>query len=105
MSSKPVSQSGSEEKLAVALEYEEGSEIAPRVTAKGTGDVAERIIELARDHDVMIEGNPALAQALSAVELDEHVPEHLFTAVAAIIAFVLKEADKKRQSPFAEDQG
>lgn len=73
--------------LAVALEYDGQS--APRVTAKGHGVVAEKIIETAREHDIAIEQNAVLAQALSAVELEDSIPEELYLATAQVIAFVL----------------
>lgn len=78
------------QKLAVALEYERGSREAPRVIAKGRGLVAESIIALAEENDVVIESNPALAKALSGVELEEQIPVELFEAVAEIIGFVLR---------------
>ena len=77
-------------KLAVALEYEKGSHEAPRVTAKGYGLVAEAIVALAKEHDIVIDANPALAQALAGVELDETIPVELFEAVAEVIGFVLR---------------
>lgn len=76
--------------LAVALEYEAGSRDAPRVTAKGTGTIAQTIIELAQEHGIAIESNPILAEALSGVELDEEIPVELYEAVAEVIAFVLR---------------
>ena len=78
------------QKLAVALEYERGSREAPRVIAKGRGLIAERIIALAEENDIVIESNPALAKALSGVELEEEIPVELFEAVAEIIGFVLR---------------
>ena len=57
---------------AVALEYDRVG--APRVTAKGKGEVAERIIATAKANDIAIEENPILAQALSEVELEEQIP-------------------------------
>lgn len=78
------------QKLAVALEYERGSREAPRVIAKGRGLVAESIIALAEENDIVIESNPALAKALSGVELEEQIPVELFEAVAEIIGFVLR---------------
>jgi len=78
------------QKLAVALDYEKGSREAPRVIAKGRGLVAERIIALAEENDIVIESNPALAKALSGVELEEEIPVELFEAVAEIIGFVLR---------------
>jgi flagellar biosynthesis protein len=73
--------------VAVALEYD--GQAAPRVTAKGRGEVAERIVETAREHGVPVEDNPILAEALSAVELDDHIPPELYQSVAQVIAFVL----------------
>lgn len=78
------------QKLAVALEYEKGSREAPRVIAKGRGLIAERIIALAEENDIVIEANAALARALSGVDLDDEIPVELFEAVAEVIGFVLR---------------
>ena len=51
--------------LAVALHYQKPG--APRVVAKGRGDVGQRIIESARAHGVPIEENAGLAEALAQV--------------------------------------
>jgi flagellar biosynthesis protein len=76
-------------RIAVALLYE-GSD-APKVVASGQGWVGEKIIETAREHGVPIEENPALAQALSTIEIDEEIPEALYRAVAEILSFLLKK--------------
>lgn len=88
--STPEDRNGSERALAVALQYETGSRDAPRVTAKGRGLVAEAIVAMARDHDIVIEANPQLAEALSQVELDNTIPVELFEAVAEVIGFVIR---------------
>lgn len=75
------------QQVAIALEYD--GQAAPRVTAKGRGEIAERIVETAREHGVPIEDNAILAEALSAVELDDHIPPELYQSVAQVIAFVL----------------
>jgi flagellar biosynthesis protein len=75
-------------RLAVALAYD--GKLAPRVTAKGQGELAERIIETALKAGVPVEENPLLAQALGSVELDDHIPEDLYKAVAQVIGFVLQ---------------
>ena len=82
--------------VAVALEYEHGKDSAPRVTASGRGLVAEKIIATAKEHGVAVEGNPLLAEALSGVEIDDHIPEELYRAVAEVIGFVLRAAGKLR---------
>ena len=69
-------------KTAVALYYDH--EHAPYVTAKGQGELAQRIIESAEEHDVPIQEDPLLAQALSHIPLEEEIPEELYKAVAAV---------------------
>ena len=81
-------------KTAVALEYD--GEGAPVVTAKGRGALAEKIIEVARQSGVMVEENPELAQALSAIEIDEEIPVELYQAVAQVISYVLRAAEEAR---------
>ena len=76
--------------VAIALDYEIGTNDAPRVVAKGRGIVAEKIMEVARENGVMIEANPMLAEALSGVELDGSIPHELYQAVAEVIGFVLR---------------
>ena len=83
-----------EKAVAVALEYDVGSREAPRVTAKGYGEIAEQIIAAAREHDIVIESNPHLAEALSGLELDESIPLELYEAVAEVIGFVLRASGK-----------
>jgi len=67
------------EKIAVALKYDFGDG-APIVTAKGRGHVAEKILETAAEHNVAIEENPVLAEALSQIELESEIPVPLYKA-------------------------
>lgn len=71
--------------IAVALQYD--GENAPRVTAKGHGDIAEQIIALAHEFDVPLTENRELVQLLATLELGEEIPQMLYVAVAEIIAF------------------
>ena len=89
--------------LAVALEYDQGSDAAPRVTAKGRGAVAENILESAAEHDIPIEENPALAEALSTVDLDEEIPEALYRAVAEVIGFIMRASGQLPSAPAPTD--
>ena len=77
-----------ETKLAVALHYDRKG--APRVTAKGTGAIGTKIIEVAKANDIPIEENEVLAGALSNVEIGEEIPVELYKAVAEVLVFVLK---------------
>lgn len=81
--------------LAVALQYEKGSRDAPKVVAKGRGLIADHIVKLADDNGIVIEANPALAEALSGVELDETIPLELYEAVAIVIGYVLRVSTQK----------
>lgn len=87
-----------QQRLAVALEYEKGSRQAPRVVAKGRGLIADQIVALADQNAVVVEANPALARALSGVELDAEIPVELFEAVAEVIGFVLRAQARRGQS-------
>lgn len=71
---------------AVALHY--GGERAPRITASGSGLIAERILEIAREHDVPVHDDPLLTAALSQVPVGDEIPENLYVAVAEVLAFV-----------------
>jgi flagellar biosynthesis protein FlhB len=75
--------------VSVALQYEEGRQAAPVVTAKGVDLVAEEIKRLAREHDVPILEQPPLARALFRdVPVGQAIPEKLYRAVAGVLAIV-----------------
>ena len=71
--------------VAVALRYDGTG--APRVTAKGHAEVAERIVALAREHGVTLHEEAALAAVLARIPLGDEIPEALYRAVAEVIAF------------------
>ena len=73
---------------AVALKYQPKLENAPRVIAKGKGKVADRIIEIAREHDVYIHDDPDLIEVLSQLDLKDEIPPDLYIVVAELLAFV-----------------
>ncbi len=76
--------------LAVALHYDRERKGAPRVVAKGSGAIGEKIIEVAKANNIPIEENEPLAGALSHVELGDEIPEELYKAVAEVLIFVLR---------------
>ena len=87
-------------KEAVALEY--GKNIAPVVTAKGEAEIADIIIQEARKQGIYIAEDPKLLAALAQLDIDQEIPEELFTAVAVILswAYWLKEmepGDEKKE--------
>ncbi|MEJ5944075.1 EscU/YscU/HrcU family type III secretion system export apparatus switch protein [Pseudokineococcus basanitobsidens] len=76
--------------VAVALRYEPGKG-APRVVAKGAGTIAAKIRERAAEHRVPMVEDVPLARALhDACRLGQEVPADLYTAVARVLAFVMR---------------
>ncbi len=83
--------------LAVALKYDSTSMDAPKVVAKGSGHVAERIKKLARENGVPVIENKPLAQSLyKLVDLGKAIPEQLYQAVAQVLAHVYSLRKKAR---------
>lgn len=70
---------------AVALFYD-GNQ-SPTITAKGEGATAEDIIRIAQENNVALCENEHLLELLMTLELGDHIPENLYTAIAHIIAF------------------
>ena len=77
--------------LAIALRFDAQKMAAPTVVAKGSGYVAERIRQIARDHRVPIVENKPLARTLfSSVDIGDAIPVDLYKAVAQILAYVYR---------------
>ena len=75
---------------AVAVRYEASGDAAPRVVAKGSGLLADRIVELAKQHGVHIHEDPDLVAVLSKIDVSAEIPEALYRAVAEVLAFVYR---------------
>jgi flagellar biosynthesis protein len=82
---------------AVALKYTNGEDHAPKVIAKGKGELAEKIIEIARSSGIPIREDKNLVKVLSTLDLYQEIPEELYRAVAEILAFIYS-LNKKIQS-------
>ncbi|RJX67480.1 flagellar biosynthesis protein FlhB [Vibrio sinensis] len=79
------------EHFSVALRYKQNSDRAPIVVAKGVDHMAMKIREVAREHDIYVIPAPPLARALyHSTELEQEIPDGLFTAVAQILAYVFQ---------------
>lgn len=74
---------------SVALQYDERKMSAPKVVAKGAGEVALRIRELGKEHRIPVLEAPPLARALYRhSEIGQHIPGTLYAAVAEVLAWV-----------------
>ncbi|MCA8974688.1 MAG: flagellar biosynthesis protein FlhB [Planctomycetes bacterium] len=77
--------------FSVALRYDRATDPAPIVVAKGVDEVALRIREIAREHDVPLMEDPPLARALfRATKVGTAIPEKFFQAVAVILSHVYR---------------
>lgn len=79
---------------AAAIKYDKSKGTAPKVVAKGKGETAQKIISLAKEHNLPIRKDEDLVELLSKVELDKEVPENLYKAVAEVFVFVYKMTNK-----------
>ncbi|MCP4673408.1 MAG: flagellar biosynthesis protein FlhB [Desulfobacula sp.] len=82
-------------KKAVAIQYDRSKDSAPKVTAKGEGKIAHKIIELAKKHDIPIKDDPDLIEVLSTLEINEQIPSEIYVAVAELLAFVYSTNSKR----------
>ncbi|WP_394241731.1 flagellar biosynthesis protein FlhB [Vibrio astriarenae] len=79
------------EHFSVALRYKQNTDKAPIVVAKGVDHMALKIREVAREHDIYVIPAPPLARALyHTTELEQEIPDGLFTAVAQVLAYVFQ---------------
>lgn len=74
---------------AVALAYGE-TDPAPRVVARGKGLIADQIIAKAKEHGVYVHESRELVALLTQVDIDDHIPAQLYTAVAELLAWLYR---------------
>ncbi len=81
-------------KKAAALQYRREKDAAPRLVAKGSGWLAEKIIQTAKEHNIPLKEDPHLLEILSTLDLYEEIPPALYKAVAEILVFIYKMNNK-----------
>lgn len=75
------------QKTAVAVAYQPG-DAAPKILAAGKGEIADRIIEKAKENDVPFYQDNRLAETLSKLQIGDTIPPELYEVVAEILVFV-----------------
>ncbi|GLH72215.1 flagellar biosynthetic protein FlhB [Geothrix limicola] len=101
---RPAARPGTARPRAAALRYRPEApfqDAAPRLVAKGQGLLAERILELAKQHGVSVSKDPDLLSALEPLDLNRLIPPELFQAVAVLLA-ALYRANKNLSPPASE---
>jgi flagellar biosynthesis protein FlhB len=77
--------------LAVAIQYDPETMTAPKVIAKGAHLVAHRIVAIAKEHGIPVVQNIPVARAIyRAVEIDQEIPQDLYSAMAEILVYVYR---------------
>lgn len=77
-------------KKAAALSYEHDVDPVPRLVAKGQGHMADKILEVAKANGIVIREDPDLVELLCKLEVNQFIPEKLFSAVAEVMAYVYR---------------
>jgi flagellar biosynthesis protein len=80
---------------AVALRYKPENDRAPKLVAKGQGYLAEKILELARQHHIPVREDKNLLQILSRLDLNQEIPAEVYKAVAEILAFIYRLSNRQ----------
>lgn len=81
-------------KKAAALRYSPQRDLAPKVVAKGSGAVAEKILRIAKEHHIPLKEDAELVEVLSTLDLYQEIPSELYRAVAEILSFVYRMTKK-----------
>ncbi|MGF1611154.1 MAG: EscU/YscU/HrcU family type III secretion system export apparatus switch protein [Kiloniellales bacterium] len=85
--------------LAIALQQQPERRGAPRVVAKGHGELAEQILSIAFDRGIKVRTDADLAEILAAVELDSEVPLEALAAVAEILSYIYRTTNQPAAEP------
>ncbi len=85
-------------KKAVALRYDAIQGPAPKIVAKGTGKIAEKIIALAKEHGIPIQEDADLVEILAKLDLNADIPPDTYLVVAEILAFIYRANTKMTPS-------
>lgn len=88
---------------AVALRYGD-NDAAPVVVASGMGYMAEKIVEVAADHDVPIYEDNSLATVLTQLKLGQEIPENLYQAIVELYVYFLHFDPEKQRTAQQEVQ-
>ncbi len=81
-------------KNAIAIKYTK-EDRAPKIIAKGKNRLAELIVKIARENNVVIEEHRLLSEALMQFDVGEYIPEDMYEVVAQILAYIYRVVQKR----------
>ena len=83
---------------AVALRYREHEDKAPKVVAKGEGEIARKIRELAEQKGIPLHRDDALVELLAQIEIDREIPPELYGAIAELLSWIYRANNALKES-------
>ncbi|MBN1898096.1 MAG: EscU/YscU/HrcU family type III secretion system export apparatus switch protein [Spirochaetes bacterium] len=83
---------------AIALKYDPEIDQAPRIAAKGIGELARRILKIAVDENIPVVEDPVLISLLDKIQIDYPIPEFLYEVIAELLAFTYNLESKEARS-------
>src|ERR1700677_1111276 len=82
---------------AVALQYDIANRsTAPKILARGQGDIAQRILDVAREKGIPLYKDPELVEVLGQLDVGTQIQPDLYHAVAQVLIFIYKMNQKKK---------
>ncbi len=85
---KSKSESKDKFKKVAALKYDMDKDDAPKIVAKGKGKLAEKLLEIAAEHDIPIRENQDIIEILLHLNIGEEIPPELYQVIAEILSFI-----------------
>jgi flagellar biosynthesis protein len=82
---------------AAALVYPKGAD-APLIAAKGRGELAKRLVAIAREHNIPVVNDADLTNVLTLYEIGDYVPPATYEVLAGIFAFLTRMEQKHERS-------
>ena len=84
---------------AVALQYREKEDQAPRVIAKGEGNIAQTIKEIAEKNGIPLHRDDTLVELLGQIEINREIPSELYGAIAEILSWIYRANNAFKETP------
>jgi flagellar biosynthesis protein len=77
-------------KTAVAINYDKAAMAAPKMVAKGSGVIAERLVAIARENGIPVIEDKVLVETLDQLSVNQQIPPELYQVVAEILVSVYR---------------
>ncbi|MDA0745008.1 MAG: EscU/YscU/HrcU family type III secretion system export apparatus switch protein [bacterium] len=84
-------------RTAAALGYDPENNDAPRLLAKGSGEMADRILAVAKEHNIPIQEDKDLVTLLAQLDLNQEIPPELYRTIAEILSFIYRTNNRWKE--------